>query len=86
MSPPKRRKKTRKKSMMSVVAKLDNNEVKISKVAESDQMNIILRVLGVPNSEDLSYMSKAKQKAFLKTYDQPKGKSYSSMFPDEDDD
>ena len=48
-------------------------------------MNVILKVIGAPQKEDMSYMSVGKQKAFLNTYEHHKGKNFSSLFPDEDD-
>lgn len=54
-------------------------------VSEKDQMNIIIKVLGVPNDADLSFMDLPKRKAFFSTYDNYSGKKFSSIFPSEND-
>ena len=60
-------------------------KTKLSGVTEKDQMNKIIKVLGVPDSNDLSFMSSPKQKAFLATYEQYKGKKFNTIFPAEGD-
>jgi len=84
LSPLKRR-KSRKKSICEVALGREGDSIKLAKVNENDQMNCILKVIGTPNNEDLSFMSKAKQKAFLNTYGKYQKKSFSSIFPDEDE-
>lgn len=60
-------------------------KTKLSGVTENDQMNKIIKVLGAPDSNDLSFMSSPKQKAFLATYEQYKGKKFNTIFPAEGD-
>lgn len=44
---------------------------------------MIIKVLGVPNEYDLSFMTKPKSKAFLDTYESYNGKNFNSIFPNE---
>jgi hypothetical protein len=53
---------------------------------EKDQMNTIIKVLGVPDEDDLSFLTAEKQKAFYATYQDYKGKKFNLLFPDEQDD
>ena len=54
-------------------------------IGEKDQMNIIIKVLGMPSEVDLSFMNLSKRKAFFSTYDSYSGKKFSSIFPSEND-
>lgn len=55
-------------------------------VTEKDQMNIIIKVLGLPSADDFSFMTEPKKKAFMATYTNYTGKKFSSMLPSEHDD
>jgi mitogen-activated protein kinase 1/3 len=85
LSPSKR--KVRKKSTNSSI-KSDSSSTpkKSTNVTEKDQMNTIIKVLGVPDEYDLSFLTKAKQKAFYSTYETYKGRKFNSIFPAENDD
>ena len=82
---PNRRKKSTKILVIDRINKEENKSMKLYGVTEKDQMNWILKVIGVPNEEDLSYMNKAKQKAFLNTYEHYKRKNLNTLFPAEED-
>lgn len=85
LSPSKR--KVRKKSTNNSV-KSDHSSTpkKSTNVTEKDQMNTIIKVLGVPDEYDLSFLTNAKRKAFYSTYESFKGRKFNSMFPAENDD
>ena len=71
--------------MTEVINSEEINKVKLSGVTEFDQMNAIIKVLGDPDEDDLSFMSEAKRNAFIKTYDNFAGKNFSTIFPSEND-
>ena len=85
LSPSK--KKSKKKVMIEVINKSENALYsKIPNgVTEKDQMNCIIKVLGVPKDEDFSHFTLSKKKAFLATYENYKGRNFWNIFPDEDD-
>ena len=56
---------------------------KIKGVTEKDQMNMIIKVLGALNDDDLSFLTGQKSKAFNATYENYGGKKLSSIFPSE---
>ena len=60
-------------------------KIKLNGATDHDQMNIIIKVLGNPDTNDLSFMSEEKMQAFLKTYESFSGKNFASIFPSEDD-
>lgn len=61
------------------------SKTKKNGVTEKDQMNCIIKVLGQPSDNDLSFMNSSKQKAFRATYMDYTGKNLSTIFPDEDE-
>jgi len=80
------KKKARKKSTNTqIMVPEKKSSKKLTFVSEKDQMNIILKFLGVPGDEDLSFLTESKKKAFRQTYETYSGKKFSSILPDEDD-
>lgn len=56
---------------------------KVLAVSETDQMNTIIKLLGVPSVDDLSFLTDPKRKAFMLTYESYSGKKLNTLFPDE---
>lgn len=82
---PSKKKSTKKLMSKEIYTNETKPKTKVNGVTENDQMNKIIKVLGVPDSNDLSFMSSSKQKAFLATYEHYKGKKFNALFPVEGD-
>ena len=87
LSPAKKSRRHRK-TASTVVGGFSSEKRSIKKLAgvtENDQMNKIIKVLGFPDGNDLSFLTESKVKAFNATYEHYTGKQLSLLFPDEDE-